>query len=259
MKRVSKGILTAIVPSVALLLASAALAQEATTKMTTESRSFEIMSVDGNKVLYKGADGQIKEVVVPPDFHLTVDGKSITAAELKPGMKGTAVITTKTTTRPVVVTEVKDGEVLAVSGSTIIVRTKEGNKKFTTQDMKDRNVTIYKEGAPVQLSQLRVGDRLNATIVTRHPPVVMTERQVKAAMSAPPAPAASAPAASASAPAAEPAPAPAASAPAPSGETKMAKKLPKTGSDLPLVALLGWLSSTAGLGLSIRRRRNAAR
>jgi LPXTG-motif cell wall-anchored protein len=35
------------------------------------------------------------------------------------------------------------------------------------------------------------------------------------------------------------------------------KKLPKTGTDLPVVALLGWVSLTAGLGLSIRRRRKA--
>jgi LPXTG-motif cell wall-anchored protein len=139
-----------------------------------------------------------------------------------------------------------------VSGNTIIVRTKEGNKKFTTQDVRDRNITVYKEGAPVELSQLRVGDRLSATIVTKHPPVVMTERQVKAAMHSP----APAPMAAASEPA--PAPAEPAAAPAPAPETKMAKKLPKTGSDLPLVALLGGLFLTAGLGLSIERRRRDA-
>jgi LPXTG-motif cell wall-anchored protein len=251
MKRVPKGFLMALVPSVALLLASTALAQSSTST-STEARSFEIMSVDGNKVLYKAADGSIKEVIVPPDFVLTVDGNRVTAHDLKPGMKGTAVITTKTTTVPVTVTQVKDGEVLAVSGNTIIVRTKEGNKKFTTQDVRDRNVTVYKEGAPVELSQLRVGDRLSATIVTKHPPVVMTERQVKAAMHSP-APAPVAAAAHEPAPAAEPAP-----APAPAPETKMAKKLPKTGSDLPLVALLGGLFLTAGLGLSIERRRRDA-
>jgi LPXTG-motif cell wall-anchored protein len=251
MKRVSKGFLMALVPSVVLLLASTALAQSTSTT-STEARSFEIMSVDGNKVLYRAADGSIKEVIVPSDFILTVDGNRVTVHDLKPGMKGTAVVTTKTTTVPVTVTQVKDGEVLAVSGNTIIVRTKEGNKKFTTQDVRDRNITVYKEGAPVELSQLRVGDRLSATIVTKHPPVVMTERQVKAAMHSP----APAPMAAASEPA--PAPAEPAAAPAPAPETKMAKKLPKTGSDLPLVALLGGLFLTAGLGLSIERRRRDA-
>ena len=241
MKRVSKGFLMALVPSVALLLASTALAQSTSTTSTE--------AVDGNKVLYKAAYGSVKEVIVPSDFVLTVDGNRVTVHDLKPGMKGTAVITTKTTTVPVTVTQIKDGEVLAVSGNTIIVRTKEGNKKFTTQDVRDRNITVYKEGAPVELSQLRVGDRLSATIVTKHPPVVMTERQVKAAMHSPaPAPMA---ASSEPAPAAEPA-----AAPAP--ETKMAKKLPKTGSDLPLVALLGGLFLTVGLGLSIERRRRDA-
>ena len=56
MKRVSKGFLMALVPSVALLLASTTLAQSTSTT-STEARSFEIMSVDGNKVLYKAADG----------------------------------------------------------------------------------------------------------------------------------------------------------------------------------------------------------
>jgi len=92
-----------------------------------------------------------------------------------------------------------------------------------------------------------------------------------AVASAAPAPAAAAPApapamsAPAPAPAraepkpAEPAPAPAAAAPAPAPAPVKPKKLPKTGTDLPVVALLGWVSLTAGLGLSIGRRRRNAR
>ena len=51
--------------------------------------------------------------------------------QLKPGMKGTATITTKTTVTPVTVTEVKSGTVMQSSGSSIIVRTDEGVKMFT--------------------------------------------------------------------------------------------------------------------------------
>ena len=40
-----------------------------------------------------------------------------------------------------------------------------------------------------------------------------------------------------------------------SGGTKMAKKLPKTGTNLPLAAGLGFLSLAAGLGLTGRRRK----
>ena len=43
---------------------------------------------------------------------MTVDGKKMAVAELKPGMKGTATVTTTTTSKPVFVTEVKEGVVL---------------------------------------------------------------------------------------------------------------------------------------------------
>ena len=178
MKRVSKGFLMALVPSVALLLASTALAQSTTTT-STEARSFEIMSVDGNKVLYRAADGSIKEVIVPSDFVLTVDGNRVTVHDLKPGMKGTAVSTTKTTrARHGHPNQGRDRGPRGV-GEHHHRPHERRHKKFTTQDVRDRNITVYKEGAPVELSQLRVGDRLSATIVTKHPPVVMTERQVK--------------------------------------------------------------------------------
>jgi LPXTG-motif cell wall-anchored protein len=91
--------------------------------------------------------------------------------------------------------------------------------------------------------------------------ITVTTVAVPSAAPAAPAPA-PAPAMSAPAPAParaepkpEPAPAPAAPAPAPAPAPVKPKKLPKTGTDLPLVALLGWVSLTAGLGLSIGRRR----
>lgn len=90
--------------------------------------------------------------------------------------------------------------------------------------------------------------------------ITVTTVAVAAPAAAAPAPAMSAPApapARAEPKPAEPAPAPAA-APAPAPAPVKPKKLPKTGTDLPVVALLGWVSLTAGLGLSIgRRRRNA--
>jgi LPXTG-motif cell wall-anchored protein len=56
------------------------------------------------------------------------------------------------------------------------------------------------------------------------------------------------------APAAEPAPAAAAAEPAPAAEPMHEhKKLPKTASTLPLLALVGFLS--AGAGLALRRSR----
>ena len=41
---------------------------------------------------------------------------------------------------------------------------------------------MYRDGAPVQFSQLREGDMLTATIVTTLPPKVMTEQEVNATL-----------------------------------------------------------------------------
>ena len=78
---------------------------------SSEIKRFEIVAVDGNKVVVKDAQGA-KEITVPNDFQLTVDGKPVTVRDLKPGMKGTATITTTTTVTPVHVTEVRNAEVL---------------------------------------------------------------------------------------------------------------------------------------------------
>jgi LPXTG-motif cell wall-anchored protein len=241
MARGSKWVLLAVASCALILLSGAAAAQE--TKKTTELRHFEIISVDGNKVVFRGDRG-VREITLPDDFKLQMDGKEIGVADLKPGMKGTAVVTTTTTTKPVTVTEVRNAEVMAVAGNAVIVRGQNGLRKFTLEDVADRNISIVREGQKVELSQLRPSDKLTATIITRHPPQTVTEQEIKASVSAP----APAPAAAAPAPAAEPAPA---AAPA--------NELPKTGSNLPLLAWLGSLSLATGLGLAGLRRIRAAR
>ncbi len=119
-------------------------------------------------------------------------------ANLKPGMKGTATITTRTTVTPVVVTEVKNGEVVQASGATLLVKTEQGFKQFSQGDVEKRGIKIVKDGAPAQFTDFRAGDRLSATIVTTHPPKVMTEQEVNAtlAKAAPASGGAGAPAAS---------------------------------------------------------------
>ena len=227
---------------------SPATGQQQTTN--TETRNFEIVSVDGNKVVVKGQKGA-QEITVPPDFQLTVDGKPVSVADLKPGMKGAARITTTTTVTPVTVTEVKNGEVMKVTGNSILVRGEKGIQMFTEGDVAKRGVKIMRDGQPLEFTSLREGDKLTATIVTSSPPKVMTERQVQASMQSVPAAAPAGRPVAAGAPANAPAPAGAAttgSAPAP------ARRLPKTGSALPLLGLLGAALVTLGAALTARRR-----
>ena len=131
---------------------------------------------------------------------MTVDGKQVTVAELKPGMNGTAVITKTTTVTPVFVTEIKEGLVAQTSGNSILVRVGSEYRRFSQGDLKKRNITIMKGGAPVELSDLRVNDRLTATIITEGPPQVMTQQQVEATLSSPAAAATAKPSAAAASP-----------------------------------------------------------
>ena len=65
-------------------------AQEAPkTTTSSESKKFEILAVDGNKLDVRLPEGT-KELTVPDDFRFTVNGQQMPVSELKPGMKGTA-------------------------------------------------------------------------------------------------------------------------------------------------------------------------
>lgn len=247
MSRVVGRILVAV--GTLVCLAGSASAQQTTTG--TETKTFEVIAVDGNQLVVRLPEGT-RELTVPDDFRFTIDGRQMSVHELKPGMKGTATITTRTTVTPVTVTEVKNGEVVQASGGSILVRTDEGFKMFTQGDVDKRGVKILRQGQPARISDFRSGDRLTATIVTAQPPKIVSEKDVQATLArAEPA----APPSAATKPATAP-PTPAATAgavaPPPS------KKLPRTASPLPLLGLAGLASLVTAAALTARRRRLSA-
>jgi hypothetical protein len=144
------------------------------------------------------------------------------------------------------VTEVRNAEVMKVVGNSIIVRGQNGIRMFSEGDATKRGIRIMKNGQPVAFSDIHQGDHLTATIITEGAPKVMTQRQVEASLSGGPAAPAAAESRVASA---APTPGADTAAPAPS------RRLPKTASPLPLVALSAVTLLSLGGVLTLRGRR----
>ena len=250
--RVLKGMVLVAGAMLGLSATTASARQAPTTSTSTQVRHFEVVSVDGNKVVVNGKEGY-REITVSDDFRLTVDGKPVGVRDLKPGMRGTATVTTTTTSTPVTVTRVRDGVVMQKSGNSIIVRTADGIKMFSEGEAAQRGVRILRDGQPLAFTDLNTGDHLTAVVVTTHPPKVMTRRQVEASMGSAPSmamPRAETPTRMAAA-------TPVAAPGAPDAPAEP-RHLPKTASPLPLIALVGAGSTLLGLTLTALRRRRSA-
>jgi len=237
----------------ALVVLTAGVSSAQTASTSSEVKKFEVIAVDGNDLVVRLPEGT-RQINVPPGFVFTVNGKPMSVSDLRPGMSGTATITTTTTVTPVTVTEVKSGTVALVSGTAVYVRTPEGVRLFTQSELDKRGVKIFVDGKPRAVSELHQGDRLAATIVTTKPPSIVTEKDVQATLAKTAAPAAAA------APAPRPAPAPSAAqtgapaSPAQQPVATTARRLPSTAGSLPTVGLAGLISLAIGAFATRRRR-----
>lgn len=223
-----------------LVLAGGVFAQSTS---TTEKKEVEIVQVTGNNVTFI-MDGQVLQREVAADFRVNVDGAMVPVSALMPGQK---VMLERTTTTRVVpaksVTKIRNGEVVNVTGGTLVYREDGQNKSVVV----DRDFKFNVDGKMTPLAGLHKGMRLTATVVTTSEGAVGTSKVVSATSTAPPKPEPVA--------AAEPAPPP--PPPAPEPEPEPVKELPKTASPLPLAGLSGGALLLLGAGLSALRRRRA--
>jgi hypothetical protein len=222
----------------------------------------EVIYVSGNDVVIKGEDGKIRDFPnVPDSVRVTVEGQQLSVHEIQPGM--TIERTTITTTTPRIITTIKSvtGTVWQVNPPTSVILTLENgnNQLFNIPD----GTKFTVDGQQTDAFSLRKGMKVSATAVTEIPETVVAT-EVTRTGEMPPTPAETvdphiallvilvpyevsqvSAAADSSASTTDAGPAvPAEVAPA---------QLPKTGSSLPLVGLLGGLLCSIALGLRARR------
>ncbi len=218
----------------------------------------EVVYVSGNDVVFKMENGELRHVTVPDSAKATVDGKEITVRDLKPGMKLERTITTTSTPKTIKTVKSGSGTVLNVMPpNSVTVRFEDG----TVQQFKiPKGTTFTVDGEKKTAFDLRKGMKISATRIVEEPVVQVSEsRQITAATEPPPPPPPpDVPLLIAEMPktakAAEPVPAAApepAAAPAPEPAPT---KLPKTGSFVPLIGLLGLLFSGASFAMRLLRR-----
>ena len=216
-----------------LALAAGVAAAQGTT--TLEIKSGQVLAVHGNDLVFRGPEG-VKSVYVPDDFLFDYSGQKLTVHDLKPGMMVSAYI--KTTQKPIqmTATEVRSGEVVNASGGIVVVRRDDGEMiQFNSKTVSETGAILTRDGAGVDPNQLRVGDVISATIVTKAPPVIVTEQEIKAYAADPPKPPQRKPVVVAQV-------------------EKKPTALPKTAGPLPFVALAGLVLLVTGAGLTATRR-----
>jgi LPXTG-motif cell wall-anchored protein len=238
---------------VAFTLSMSAQVQTKTTttagapSVTTQVEKGEIVFVSGNSVVVKMADGTLRHFDnVPESARVTVDGQQLGVHDLKVGMKVQKTITTTTTPETVTTVKSVTGKVWFINPPSTVILTMEDGKN---QEFKIPNGQKFSvDGQMVDAWGLKKGMTVNATKVVEAPATVIAQRAKLTGEMPPPPP----PPPPADVPilvveeVAVPVQVAQAAAPAP--------VLPKTGSELPLVGLLGLLSLASSLGLRTARK-----
>jgi LPXTG-motif cell wall-anchored protein len=245
MKLVYKVLLISVAMSLAFALNVNAQVQTTTTTTTgkvskeVQVEHGEVVTVAGNDLVVKMEDGTIRHFPnVPETARITVDGRQLGIHDLKPGMKLQRTITTTTTPKTITTVQTVTGKVWYVNPPNSVILTLEDGKNQSFKIPQGQKFDI--DGQMVGAFGLKKGMNVKATKIVEVPDtVVAKQRSVTGTMPPPPQPppadaailiAAEETPVKAPTTQAQAAPAPAKPAPA---------KLPKTGSEWPLVGIIG--------------------
>jgi len=216
-----------------------------TPTVATKVEKGEIVFVSGNSVVVKMEDGSLRHFDnVPETARITVDGKQLGVHDLQVGMKVQRTITTTTTPETITTVQSVTGKVWQVNPPLSVILTMDDGKNQQFKIPKGQKFNV--NGQTLDAWGLKPGMMISATKVVEVPQTVITQqRKLTGEMPPPP------PAPPADVPiliVEEVAP------PVQVAQAAPAPALPKTGSQLPLIGLLGLLSLASSLGLRTARK-----
>jgi hypothetical protein len=212
--------------------------------VTTSVERGEVVFVQGNHLIVKMDNGSLRDFPnVSESARVSVDGKQLGIHDLKPGMKLERTITTTTTPKTITTVQTVSGRIWRVNPPRSVTLTLDDNTNQTFDIPKDQKFNV--NGQIVDAWGLKKGMTITATKVVEQP-TTDVERQEYVSGSMPKQQA------SASVPTPPPPPPDqpilvAVVVPTPGPATPAA--LPHTGSILPLIGLLGFVSLAASLAL----------
>ncbi|MEJ2008933.1 MAG: LPXTG cell wall anchor domain-containing protein [Acidobacteriota bacterium] len=257
---IGKPIFTLLSVGLFLAFTASMMAQVETVETTTTAgkttkqvnvENAEVIHVSPSDLVVRMENGEIRHFAnVPETTKVDVEGKMLGIHELKPGMKLQRTITTTTTPKMITKVEKVSGTIFAVNPPNRVILTMENGKNHEFWAPSGQKFDIQGEGM-MEINHLRRGMKLTATTVTEIPETrVAMQSMLSGKMPPPPPP----PPETAILIEEEPAPEP---QPAPAPETTVAEatpeSLPQTGSNLPLIGLLGVLMLSLGFGLRVIR------
>jgi LPXTG-motif cell wall-anchored protein len=243
----------AIAGALALIFATSAMAQVQTeTSASSGSPTHEttittatVVYVSGNDVVVKMADGSLRHFNnVPSSFRVNVNGQQLGVHDLKPGMTITRTVVKTTTPEVITTTQSVTGKVWHVNPplSVILTLADGSNQEFKIPNGQKFNV----DGQMVDAWGLKKGMTVSATKVVEVPQTTVAQNTSFTGTAPPP------PDQPILVAVVTPAPRPA--APAPAAAPAAPASLPKTGSDLPLIGLLGLMCLGGSFSLRLLRR-----
>ena len=215
---------------------------QATHEVTVERG--EVVLVRGNELFVKMDDGTMRHFPsVPESARATVGGQQLGIHDLRPGMKLERTITVSTTPKTVTTVQTVTGKVWHISPPSNVILTLEDGTNQQFKIPKDQKFNV--DGRETDAWGLKKGMKVSATKIVEVPEVHVTRTQQVSGKMPPPPPPVAPPPADMPVLIAVGGPPPAPGAPA---------ELPKTGSLLPLIGLLGGISFLSSIGLGVIRR-----